>query len=162
MASFNLREAAESDLLDSLEGDFGLPVELITPDGEIITTSLNGGGLLMGRVVYDQISEDLETGTTVVIGEPMVTLRRSSLSRIPLAGERWVVRIPKTPHPDAEKEALATSGDRPPEGGRSIGYIKLPLKRMVQSLEGQTAEEWLDSPIDIDAPIDIDEEFLPS
>ena len=50
----NLRELAESDLAISLEGDFGLPVELIDPDG-VKYDSVNG------QILYDQVRADPAT-----------------------------------------------------------------------------------------------------
>ena len=38
----NLRERAEADLGRTLEGEFGLPVELVTPEGNVVNTDLNG------------------------------------------------------------------------------------------------------------------------
>ena len=122
----NLRELAESDLATSLEGDFGLPVELIDPDG-VKYDSVNG------QILYDQVRVDPATLGQMVVNNPIVSLRRSSLTRIPLAGETWHVRIPITPSVDAEKVDFLIDTDQPPEGGASIGFIKLYLKKAVQS-----------------------------
>jgi len=121
----NLREQIEADLAESLENpdDYGLPVILISPDGEV--QDLNG------QVLYDTKRVDPETGLDMIISTPVVTLRRSSLTRIPLAGEKWAVRIPETPSSTATKTTHAI--ERAPEEGKSIGFIRLYLKKAVQT-----------------------------
>lgn len=120
----NLRELIASDLGTTLEGDFALPVELIDPDGAEQS--------LVGQVLYDTTTLDPDTGEPVTVSNPIVSLRRSSLNRIPLAGESWVVRIPTTPSTTAPLEEFLMSKIKPPAGGASIGYIKLYLSRVEQ------------------------------
>lgn len=122
----NLRELGESDLAITLEGDFHLPVELIDPDGVIHTG-------LKGQVLYDTVVVDPETMEPMTVNNPIVSLRRSSLTRVPEAGEKWVVKIPTTPSTTAPFEDFLISPTRPPGGGASIGFIKLYLNRMEQS-----------------------------
>jgi hypothetical protein len=117
----------------SLEGDFGLPVELITPDAVIINTRQSDLTPLVGQVLYNSKDVDVDTGLPIVVNNPVVTLRRSSLSRVPVAGENWVVKIPKNP---SETDTLIDFGldpSRPPEGGQSMGFIKLYLRLIEQS-----------------------------
>lgn len=129
----NLRKRVEADLKTSLEKDWGLPVVLISPDGEIIDTSENSGEALTGQVLYDTVTTNPETAEPVIVNNPIVTLRRSSLSRVPVSGERWVVKIPVDPDPDANLTEFVISKVRPPEGGRSIGFIKLFLQKAKQT-----------------------------
>lgn len=122
----NLRELVESDLETTLEDSvagFGLPIELIDPDGNEETVN--------GQVLYDTIIENPETGQEIVVPKPVVSIRRSSLSRIPKDGESWLVRIPETPAVEANKEDYLL--ERPSEGGRTIGYIRLYLMKAKQS-----------------------------
>jgi len=105
-------------------------VSLIAPDGQIYNRSLNTSLPLTGQVVYETTEVDPTTGTIVTINKPVVTLRRTSLGRIPIAGERWMVSIPKTPSPTAEMEMYTM--DYPPKGGATIGFIKLYLKKVEQ------------------------------
>jgi hypothetical protein len=123
-AQVNLREQVEADLAASLENpdDFGLPVVLISPDGEVQE--------LYGQIVYDTKRFDPETGMDIVIHQPVVTLRRSSLARVPQAREKWAVRIPELPSLTAAKTTHAI--ERAPEGGKSIGFIRLYLTKAVQ------------------------------
>jgi len=124
----NLRELAEADLAETLEDDsdgFGLPVELIDPDGTVYTG-------LVGQVLYDSV-QSTEGGVPVVVPKPVVTLRRSSLERVPLPAERgrWVCKIPLTPDPDADLVTYIV--DEPLESGGSIGIVRLYLTRAEQS-----------------------------
>ena len=129
----NLRELAESDLDTTLEGDYGLPVELTDPDGVIYTTKKDSTDLLMGQILYDTVLVDPATLEQMTVNLPIVSLRRSSLDRIPLAGETWHVRIPVTPSLTATKVDFLISGDRAHGGGASIGFIKLYLQKATQS-----------------------------
>ena len=130
----NLREKAEADLATTLEKEWGLPVQLVDPDGNEITQSFNDATLLLrGQVLYDTVRVDPETGEPMIINEPIVTLRRSSLERVPIAGENWLVRIPVDPSESAAFIDFVISPTKAPEGGRSIGFIRLYLRRAVQS-----------------------------
>lgn len=129
----NLRERVETDLGKSLEGDFGLPVELITPDAVIINMRQSDSTPLVGQVLYNSKDVDVETGLPIVVNNPVVTLRRSSLSRIPVAGEKWIVKIPKNPKETDTLISFAMDASRPPESGQSMGFIKLYLRAIQQS-----------------------------
>jgi hypothetical protein len=123
----SIRELIESDLGVTLEGDdFGLPVELIDSDGVEYTD-------LMGQVLLDTRGTDPDTGMPIVVGEPNVSLRISSLTRVPVAGERWIVKIPTVPSKTATLVPFLMSEVRPPELGGSIGFIKLFLQLAEQS-----------------------------
>jgi hypothetical protein len=129
----NLRELVESDLETSLEGEFGLPVELTDPDGVIYTTKKGSTDLLTGQILYDTVLTSPETLEQMTVNEPIVSLRRSSLTRIPLAGETWGIRIPTSPSLSAPMEDFILTPTRAPEGGASIGFIKLYPQRAIQT-----------------------------
>lgn len=121
----NLRVQVESDLHQTLEGDWGLPVVLISPDGVEQSKSKNNPDEdLKGQILYDHRTIDQETGLEILVNTPVVTLRVSSLDRVPEDGEKWEMQFPLTPDPDAPKESFILIG-RPPEGGASIGFIRL-------------------------------------
>lgn len=122
----NLRALAESDLSLTLEGDFGMMVNLIGPDG------IRDDGL-SGQVLYDTVRINPDTGEEIVVDMPVVTLRRSSLARIPVAGENWIVEIPETPRAGASMVQYAMSPTRSPEAGKSIGFIRIYLQAVEQS-----------------------------
>jgi hypothetical protein len=128
----SLREKAESDLGTTLEKEWSLPVVLKGPDGKIYDTSANDGERLGGQVLYDIVRLSPDTGNNIIVNKPVVTLRRTSLERVPQAGERWIVQIPVRPSETAEMEDFILDPDRPPEGGASIGFIRLYLRRAVQ------------------------------
>lgn len=134
----NLRERVERDLSFTLEGRWGLPVTLIGPDGVRQSN-------LLGQVLYDIVRLNPETGEEVVVETPVVTLRRSSLVRIPQPGEKWLVEIPVTPSLTATTEQYALG--KPPEGGRSLGVIRLYLQKIEQpAIEAFNAD---DVPFDV-------------
>lgn len=120
----DLRAQVETDLGDLLEGDFGLPVTLISPSGASET--------VMGQVVYDTRKYDPQTGAEMLINTPVVTVRRSSLSTIPADGEHWSVRIPSTPTVTGDLETYIV--ENPVAGGRSYGWITLYLTKADQSV----------------------------
>lgn len=115
----NLREAIEADLEESLEGEWGLPVILIGPEDSGETQEVKG------QILYDTVEENPETGGTVMIHNPVVTIRRSSLNPVPEPGDRWAVRIPIEPREDAPKRTFVL--DHPSQEGASIGFIRLYL-----------------------------------
>jgi hypothetical protein len=121
----NLRELVESDLAVTLEGDFGLPVELIDPNG----VKYDG---INGQILYETVTVNPETVEQMVVNDPIVSLRRASLTRIPIPGEMWTVRIPTSPSRTAEKENFIINWNHPPTGGASIGFIRLHLQRISQ------------------------------
>jgi hypothetical protein len=129
----NLRVVVESDLGTTLEGDWGLPVELIAPDGTVYNTKAGTDDPLVGQILYDSREDDPETGAEVIVNKPVVTLRRSSLGRIPAANEKWAVRIPTVPDPAAAKTAFSL--ERPTELGGAIGFIRLYLVKIESSLQ---------------------------
>lgn len=123
MAATNLREQAERDLSFTLEGEFGLPITLISPTGEKQTVE--------GQVLFDTVVLDPSSGAEVVVHKPVATVRRSSLLRVPKAGEAWAVQIPTTPSRSAPRSSFLL--ERPSEDGGSIGFIRLYLMKAAQS-----------------------------
>lgn len=119
----NLRVLVESHLATTLEGHWGLPVILIDPTGET-------HGPYQGQVLYDTTSVDPETGMEIIVHKPVVTLRISSLAVVPQSNEKWIVQIPITPDPAANKKSFAL--ERPSEDGCSIGFIRLYLMETQQ------------------------------
>lgn len=119
----DLRALIESDLEDTLEGDFGLPIVLISPLGVEYS--------LRGQVVFDTRTYDPISGAEIVVPLPVAVVRRSSLPAIPLDSEKWVVRIPSGPSSTADLVSYYL--ERPKEDGRSIGFVNLYLTELEQS-----------------------------
>lgn len=122
----NLRQQVEADLHESLEGEWGVPVELTSPDGIVQRYSANNPDeLLRGQVLYFSKREDPATGETVVVPQPVVTLRISSLIRVPIDGETWHIRVPISPRAGAPLQSLLFTSDRAREHGTDIGFIRI-------------------------------------
>lgn len=146
----SLRAELESDLSDTLENEWGMPVVLIAPDGTQYATSANdptGATSLAGQVLYDQVRMTPE-GNVVVVNEPVVTLRLSSLSRVPLANENWILQMPISPLTGAPLVSFLLSHTRAPERLGSIGVIKLFPQIAVPVLPLDPAMAWTDAQVD--------------
>lgn len=110
--------------------DFGLPVVLIDPDGTTHDTSATDDTRsLSGRIAYSNFTEDMN-GNEIVSRSPTVTLNLGSLTRVPQAGEKWIVQIP--PNPDSETLSDYTY-ERHPLISRGLGRVKLFLEIIEQS-----------------------------
>lgn len=114
----NLRYQAEADLAETLEGDWGLPVMIISADGFIQS--------LDGQILYDTTGVNPETGMPVIVHKPVVTIRRSSMTRVPAAGEKWAVRIPVDPTEGARLDTFLLAR---PLDCSSLGIVKLYLTK---------------------------------
>ena len=128
----NLRERAERDLGVTLEDpkQWGLPVELTGPDGKVYKTSANSPDPLnplplYGQVLRNTTRESLEGGELIVTASPAVSLRISSLVRVPMADEKWHIRFPTEPSLTAEKQDYVLSEGRAPERNSSLGFMVL-------------------------------------
>jgi len=130
----SIRQLVEGDLESTMEDadGFGMPVILVSPDAERIETSQITGEPLAGQVLYDTVRMDAESGADVITEEPIITLRRASLSRVPASGERWFIQIPGSPRAGAPLVNYMLDGSRSVQGGRSIGFIRLYPKRADQ------------------------------
>lgn len=122
----NLRELAEKHLETTLEGHYSLPVILIGPDGVVYPEK-------RAQVLYDTLNQNPETGQLIISNNPIVSLRVSSLERVPIAGENWIFKIPLSPSESAEKVDFAMNKTRAPEGGLTIGFKRYYLIKVKQS-----------------------------
>ena len=129
----NLRERVEADLATTLEKEWGLPVVLVDPDGETYDNRAGSEDSLVGQVLYSTIVLNPETGQEIVQKKPVVTLRRTSLERIPVDGERWLVKIPLNPSTTDTLVSFILDPTRSIEDGQSIGFIRLYLIKAEQS-----------------------------
>jgi hypothetical protein len=121
----------ESDLEDAIEGEFGVPVTLVSPDGQTIAATVDGRPLV-GKVRWAQPEVNPETGIAVAVPNPVVTLRRSSLARVPATGENWWVIIPSGPRSDAAPEHFVLDSAYAVEGSQTLGKVRLPLVKAKQ------------------------------
>lgn len=121
----NLRKVIESDLAKTLEDpeDFGLPITIIYPNGS--TQELSG------KIVYGWKEIEPDTQQIIVNDAPIVTLRILSMSQEIKNGDKFAIRIPKSPDPDAAKVTFVTEHGRV-EHSRSIGFVKIFLHEAEQ------------------------------
>ena len=126
----NLRAQIERDLGESIEGEWKMPVELTSPDGQVQRYSLNNPSeLLGGQVLYFSKQMNPETGEMIVVDQPSVSLRISSLIRVPAAGENWFIRMPTYPPVGAPMRSFVFTPTHAPEHGTDIGFIRIYPQR---------------------------------
>ena len=129
----NLRNRAIADMKRLNLRDWSGVVELTDPDGEKYTTDDETGEELKAvQILYDYRRIDPLTGEFITVNEPVVTVALSSLARVPVAGEKWHVRIPEDPDATVLSD-FVLDASRAPEGGRSLGFIRLYPHKAVQS-----------------------------
>lgn len=121
----NLRALAEADLAHTLEGDFAAKIILKGPKGAVQT--------VRGRVRYCKPRTNLDTGEVAYDFDPNITLRRSSLSPIPAADEKWYAAFPDGPRADAGLITMLLDTTRAPEGGQTLGTIQYYMQAADQS-----------------------------
>jgi len=132
----NLRVEIEKDLFDSIESEWGMPVELTTPDGQTqIYSANNPSEKLKGQILYFTRRENPTTGEQIIVREPVVSLRISSLIRVPAAGENWFIKFPVSPRPGAEMKSFLLTTDRSPEDGTDIGFARFYPQKILQESE---------------------------
>lgn len=129
----NLRVRAAVDCKRLNIRDWGLLVELISPDGiKYDTDKETGESLKALMTLYDRTLIVPETGEDVIVLEPIVILSRLSLERVPAPGEKWTVRIQESPTNENFLDYMI-SPTRAPEGGKSLNIIRLYLQKLEQS-----------------------------
>ena len=127
----NLRATVESDLATTLEAEWGMPVELTTPDGQTQKYNVNNPSeRLKGQVLYFSRSENPVTGEPKIVNQPVITLRISSLIRVPQVGETWHLRCQTSPRPGAPFQDFVFTPDRSTEDGTDIGFIRIYPQRI--------------------------------
>ena len=111
----------ERALSYTLEKDFSDEVTLVSPDGVDDT--------VFGQVLWCSVRENPATGAQVVLGQPVATVRLSSLQRIPKKGEKWSVWIPRSNTDDTPVLHILEK----PFIEDSIGFMRLHLNLPKQS-----------------------------
>ena len=128
----SVRQLLERDLGVTLEGpDYGVPVTIIGPDGLDYSTTILGAPV-NGRLIYDH-AEINEQGLTLIVHAPCLTLRVSTLRRVPKANEHWEFKIPLTIGDFTTKASFFLDADRPPQDGGSMGIRRFYLMLGVQN-----------------------------
>lgn len=130
----NLRAQIEKDLGESMEGEWKIDVELTDPDGNVQTMSANDATkTLGGQVLYFSQPADPLTGEQTIVNMPVVSLRISSLDRVPANDEKWFIRMPISSLAGADKVSFAFTGTKAKEHGTDIGFIRLYPQKIEQS-----------------------------
>lgn len=131
--TFNIRtHLATAGLKIMLEGAFSALCELTDPDG--VETKVNEvGDPLRGELLLDREDIDPESGDLVTVKETMLSLRKTALPRIPVAGETWKVAVALDASTPTVLTTHLANADESPTGGSTIGFIKLFLKDVEQS-----------------------------
>jgi hypothetical protein len=127
----NLRGMVERDLGVTIEGDYGVPVVMTAPDGTIYSAS-TAATPIMGRLVYDH-AEMTPNGETVIVHNPCLTLRTSTLPRVPKTDEHWMFKVPLNMADQTKLALFFLDAGHPPENGASIGFTRFYLTSAVQS-----------------------------
>lgn len=120
----NFRELSESLLNLTVEGPFGLPIDLMAPDGSKFSA--------VGQLVFDRIEENPDSGEIIVVVNPVAVLRRSSLDVVPENGQNWHFRMPLTPDRLADKFDFVLDESKSISGGKSLGIIRIYMKFVEQ------------------------------
>jgi hypothetical protein len=120
----NIRNLAESDLATTLESssDFGMSITITKQDEPSKTQVLNG------KIVYAYNDVEEDTGAPIVVNQPLVTLRVSSLTNVPADGENWYFDIPSSPVEGASIKRFVFSADIKRRGSLSIGFLSYPQR----------------------------------
>lgn len=140
----NLRAQIESDLHDSIEGEFGIPIQLTNPDGDTqIYSKNNPEELLKAQVLYTSRSVDPVTGETIIINQPCVSIRVSSLDRVPADNEKWFIKMPVSPDEGAELLNFIFTTTKTREHGFDIGFIKIYPQRIENSAGPEVLDDVL-------------------
>lgn len=122
----DLRATAELELFDCLESELGTPIILISPDGKRYENSANKPlELLRAQVKMYSKGENPETGEPIIVDEPSVTFRTSSLARVPAANENWFIQFKTSPLPNAPLKSFTFSVDKAYEKGTDLGIMKV-------------------------------------
>lgn len=130
----NLRAQAVIDVKTQNLKNWSLPIVLIDPDGNKYNTDNETAETLKAiQILYDYRRENPDTGEPMTVKEPVVVLALSSLSRIPQPGEKWIIEIPLDPSDPDTLSTFFFSSDRSPEGGASLGFIRLYPQKAAQS-----------------------------
>lgn len=130
----NLRTRAIADVKKQNIKNWSTPIELIDPDGIVYNTD-NETGLQLRSIqtLYDRRDENPDTGEPITVHEPVISIARASLSRIPIPGENWSIKFPLDPTDENTLSNYAFMPDRSMGEGNSLGFFRVYPIKLVQS-----------------------------
>ena len=130
----NLRTRAIKDAKNQNIKNWSTPIELIDPDGIVYNTDNETGQPLRSlQTLYDRRDENPDTGEPITVHEPVISIARSSLSRIPQPGEKWSIKFPLDPTDETTLSNYVFDSDRSIGEGNSLGFIRIYPFKLVQS-----------------------------
>jgi hypothetical protein len=128
-----LRDRVRQDCKALNQKDWGQLITLIDPTGNIINIDATTGDPLRAlQILYDYRRVNPSTGGEMIVNEPVVILHRDSLIRVPQPGEKWIIKMPIDINSTVIQDFIITP-TRSPEGGRSIGFIRLYPQKAKQA-----------------------------
>lgn len=128
----NLRQRASEDMKRQNIKDWGLLIKLRSSDGTLYDTDAETGEPLKTvMTLWDTSRTVPDDGEDQTIETPNVSMALSSLERVPQPGETWVSFVQF--EPDGDLVTKEISEIRAPEGGRSVGFIRLYFQELSQS-----------------------------
>lgn len=107
---------------------------LIGPEstGTRYETDVNGDQLVC-QLLSGRTTLSPDSGEEMVVFEPVAIFHRSSLQRIPVDGETWVLIAALDPELPDVKTTMSQDTSKSIEGGRSLGVIRLYMSQVKQS-----------------------------
>jgi hypothetical protein len=142
----NLRAAVESDLHESVEGEFSSRVIITYPDDGYTQeySVTNPDEYLRGTFRKFTLDLNPETGETVQVNIPNLVLRIKSLYAEIEAGKNYFLKVQD---PISEEwESYIQSPTKAPVNGKDIGFVRLYMQR----IENDSGEEVLDDVLSYD------------
>lgn len=122
----NLRVEAEADLGEILETEFGQTIKFTDPDGNYFE--------VQGRFDEYPQRENPDTGAGfVIVAIASVSVRASSMARIPKPAENWFIQAQRIPTETAPFESFMMTPDQAPEDATRLGWQTIFLQKAEQT-----------------------------
>ena len=122
-----IQETAE----EVISEEFGSKVTLLDENGVTYDKSaLDAEEDLKGMLFNESTEYDINIGMEVVADRPVVSLAIRHLTKIPKAGEKWMVQVQLSPFSE-DMTSFMLSG--PPKNAKTIGFINLRLQKLSQN-----------------------------
>lgn len=125
--ALNLREhAATAGLRKTVQGNFGMPVDIVFASG-------NEQLSIQAQVLYDTEEIDPESGDLISVRREWVTLIKADLDEEINQGDTAYFKIPKSPDDQTTKIERMLDNSQQIVDGASLGFIRIPLTQVEQA-----------------------------
>jgi len=129
----DLNATVEADLVDTIEGEFGTKVNIIYSSGSIQEYSKNNPEkYLKGMFRYYKLGINPDTGEGLVIDNPSILLRLSSMDEKIEDGDKAVMEITVSSFAGSPVLQFVVEESRATEGSSDFGEIMYYLKQVGQ------------------------------